>query len=482
MNKHTFIAVLAVFATIMTACTDDETFSSSPSHVLSFSTDTLSLDTVFSTVPSAARFFWIYNKSGASLRCRSVRLENGQQSGFRVNVDGIYLAAESQYSSPDVEIRRGDSARVYVEITTPLNAQEGPQLVEDALLFTLDSGVEQRLPLQAWTWNAQLKRNLHIQRDSIISASVQPLVIYGGLTVDSAATLTIEAGTTIYFHPDAALNIHGTLLSMGTAEKKVMLRGDRIDRLFDYLPYDLTPGQWQGLRFASSSYHNVLRHTDIHSTQSGVVVDSADVSLPKLSLENCTIHNCQGYGLWARSSKLNLTNTLISNTLLDCVWLEGGDVEMNACTLAQFYPFDARRGVALAVNATTPLVRLAVQNSLITGYADNQILLPETPENETPTYHFNHCVIRSEKPQTTDSLRFETTLWEQATDTAGVGEKHFRLVDTEKLRYDFRLSSRSRAIGQANPASSPKDDQDGNLRDEQPDAGAFEYIKKEEKP
>ena len=55
------------------------------------------------------------------------------------------------------------------------------------------------------------------------------LVVYGGITVDSLATLTIAPGTTIYFHDDAGIDVMGKLICKGTAEKNVTLRGDRLD-------------------------------------------------------------------------------------------------------------------------------------------------------------------------------------------------------------------------------------------------------------
>jgi hypothetical protein len=67
---------------------DNDSFTTSTSNELSFSTDTVKMDTVFSNVPTATRSFWVYNHSGEGLRCSSVRLEQGATTGFRVNVDG----------------------------------------------------------------------------------------------------------------------------------------------------------------------------------------------------------------------------------------------------------------------------------------------------------------------------------------------------------------------------------------------------------
>ena len=85
---YTIIAVLSI---AMSSCMDDETFTTSPTDRLEFSADTIRLDTVFSRVPSSTRTFWVYNNNQKAVRCRTVRLDRGNQTGFRVNVNGIYL-------------------------------------------------------------------------------------------------------------------------------------------------------------------------------------------------------------------------------------------------------------------------------------------------------------------------------------------------------------------------------------------------------
>ena len=54
----------------MTACTDNDSFSSSTGNRLSFSEDTIHFDTLFSTIPSATQTFWVRNESGDGIRIR----------------------------------------------------------------------------------------------------------------------------------------------------------------------------------------------------------------------------------------------------------------------------------------------------------------------------------------------------------------------------------------------------------------------------
>lgn len=473
--KNLIFCTLAVAC--LGACADDDSFTTSSSYRLSFSTDTLALDTIFCNVPSAHNAMWVYNRSGDGLRC-TVRQEKGSSSGFRVNIDGIYLGAGNNYQTSEIEIRNKDSVQVFVEATLPTASQATPQKDEDNLIFTLESGVEQKVNLNAWAWNAQLIKGLEIKQDTTIS-STTPVVIYKGLKVDSNAVLTVAAGTTLYFHNDAGVDVYGRLRCEGTAAENVVLRGDRIDRMFDYLPYDRTPGQWQGVRLYPSSYGNELLHTDLHSAFDGIVADSADVNQSKLVLSHSTIHNCQGVGLSATDVNITVTNSQISNTLGNCLSIFGGNASVNSCTIAQFYPFDGQRGAALNAVLDKNSKLLRVTNSLITGYADDVVSISK--KDSTADWLFDHCMLRKPKVMTADSLHFTNVAFENLKDTTTMGEKHFKKMDTDNLIYDFHLRDKSAAIDEADPATSPADDHDGMKRDDKPDIGAYEYDKTEKK-
>lgn len=465
--------IYSVCVITLFSCADDDSFSVSPAHHLSFSMDTVKLDTTFSRVPTATKSFWAYNHSGDGIRCTHVRLEKGNQSGFRVNVNGEYLGATSGYKTNDVEIRKGDSIRIFVELTSAMTGKELPQKVEDNIVFLLESGVEQRVNLMAYSWDAEFLRNVVVTHDSVLS-SERPVVIEGDLRIEPSATLTIAAGTTLYFHAGAGMDVYGTLKCEGTAEENVTLRGDRLDRMFAYLPYDYVSGQWNGIRLHESSYNNEFLYTDIHSSFDGIVCDSADISQMKLKLWNSTIHNCQGYGLKAMNCQVDIRNTQISNTWHECVFFSGGNILMNHCTLAQFYPYDSRRGAALYFDNHYPLVMLKCQNSLVTGYADDVLQGLKADEEKEWSYSFDHCILRTPKVETADSVYFSSIIYEIPPDTAGIGYMHFMNIDTDHLRYDFRLDSLSVAIDRASSETSLPIDRNGRSRDDKPDIGCYE--------
>ena len=491
-RKKGFLYIMGVgmaMSALLASCADDESFSTSRGDVLSFSVDTLKMDTTFSNVPTPTRSFWVYNRTGKALRCQSVRLENGNQKGYRVNVDGSYLGSEAGFQTQNVEIRKGDSIRVFVELTSAMQNSEEPQLVSDNLVFALESGVEQKVNLRAFSWDAMKLNSLEVKQDQLLESTL-PVVVYGGIRVDEAATLTIAPGTQLYFHENAGLQVFGSLKIEGEKDREVVMRGDRLDHMFDYLPYDRTPGQWQGIRLMSSAHDCRISFADIHSAYNAVMIEPGDATKQKLLIENATVHNNQGYGVRVDSAKVQIYNSQITNCLKHPLYVEGGDVEVNGCTIAQFYPFDGRRSTALGFQY--PLPQLTVRNSLITGYHDDEVVwTPPSSSSESASgdgssssegssaeipfnFLFDHCVLRTEKMQGDDSLKFTHVIYEDVKDTTMYGEKHFVLFDTDNLKYDFRLRKESAAIGKADPATSLPVDRNGLRRKETPDAGCYE--------
>ncbi len=477
MRHKLFLPILLALACLL-SCNDDETFTTSSSARLTFSTDTLRLDTIFSGMASATQSLWAWNHNDDGVRINSVTLTNGASSGFRANVDGVYLAASSGYSATDLELRHRDSLRVFIELTAPTQNATEPQLVSDDLVFRLESGVEQSVNLQGYAWDALLLDNLTVDGDYTLDGGGMPILVRGTITVDSAATLTIAAGQTLYFEQTAGIDVHGTLLCNGTADAPVTLRGSRLDHMFDYLPYDRVPGQWQGIHLYSSSLGNLLSYTDLHSAYNGIVADSCDTTRQKLHLFASTIHNCQGKGLWAVHSNILVENSQLTNTLDECLRVDDGVAQVNGCTLAQFYPYDSNRGAALSFSAATDGVTLSMANSLVTGYADDQVMGYAAEDSAvTFSYAFDHCLLRTPEVTGEDSVYFASCLFEDIEDTTSTGRKHFRTIDIDNLYYDFHLATQSSAIGVADTATLPPTDRDGNARrEEQPAAGAFEWT------
>ncbi len=428
MIRRLFFFALTIVV-LFAACTDNDSFSTASGNRLTFSEDTIHFDTLFSTVPSATQTFWVRNQSNDGIRIQTARLERGTQSGYRVNVDGTYLNPVGS----DFEVRKGDSLLVFIEVTTHENHALEPQLVEDNLIFTLENGSEQRINLRTYSWDAQKINSLVVTRDTTIMSSV-PIIFYGtGITVEAGATLKLYH-TQLYFHEGAGIEVLGKLEA-----DSCLFRGDRLDRMFDYLPYDRISGQWEGIELSSPTAVNILSNCEIRNAVDALVCDSTS-----LLMFNSIVHNCSGTGLQARHSNLSLSYCQFTNTYGDCLSFDGCQSEVEHCTLAQFYPFSANRGVALRFGSTEQPMLLSCSNTLVTGYEDDVIMgQVHTDDSVVCDYHFADCILRTDSID--DAERFERILWETPQDSVQ-GKKHFRTIDEDNLYYDFSIDSISPAL------------------------------------
>ena len=425
-----FIAMIAV---LLTACTDNDSFSTGTGNRLSFSEDTIRFDTLFSTVPSATQTFWVRNESGDGIRIRTARLERSNQSGYRVNVDGTYLDPVGS----DFEVREGDSILVFVEITTRENHSPEPLLVEDNLIFTLESGVEQRVNLRTYSWDAMKMTDLVVSRDTTIESTL-PILVYGnGIRVEEGATLTLR-NTDFYFHDGAGIEAKGVVEA-----EHCLFRGDRLDHMFDYLPYDRVSGQWRGIRLQSSSGDNKFTDCEIRNAVDAIVCDSTT-----LHLFNTIVHNSSGEGLSARHSTVVVDYCQFTNTYGDCLGLQGCQATVQHSTLAQFYPFSANRGYALHfVNTKQYHMTLECLNTIVTGYADDVVMGVKADSTTTDlVYHFTDCLLRTPKKE--DEEHIVRVIFETPKDSVQ-GKQHFRTIDEDNLYYDFAIDSISPAFQNA---------------------------------
>ena len=192
MKKIIYALLLSVF---LVACSEDADFSASPSLRLEFSCDTLKFDTLFSSIGSPTAVVKVYNRNSSSLRIKSVTTMSGGASGFRINVDGQY-ADEVR----DVEIRRNDSMYVFVEATLDENGADIPLVVTDSLRFTLESGVEQHISMLAYGRDVEVLKGKVFEADGRIEKGYY--LVYDSLVVGRNSTITIDAGTILYFHKD----------------------------------------------------------------------------------------------------------------------------------------------------------------------------------------------------------------------------------------------------------------------------------------
>lgn len=483
-TKHFILSLFVLYAALscLAACDDTDSFTTDRNALLVFSTDTIRFDTVISTIGSSTRQMMVYNPNRDGLRIASVRMKKAENTPFRVNVDGSYLEPESGARAFDFEVRTGDSIRVFAEVTMPQKGQDEPVAMNDTLIFTLESGVEQGVILSAVGQDAYIWYGKVIERDTLLKSG-RPVLVYDSLSVKEGVTLGMEPGVKLYFHEGASLRVHGRIVAEGTKDKPVVFRGDRTDRMFDYLPYDNTPSRWGGIHLFESSMDNRFVYADIHSASYGIKCDSTSTESLKLTLENSMIHNVGGEGLGLYHCRALVVNTQISNTLGNCVSVIGGWSEFVHCTIAQFYPWDASRGVALYVaNKWLQLPYLLEHayflNCLVTGYADDEIIGNLEDADNTLDYRFANCMLRTLPSD--DAVRFVSVVYDLPEDQGG-RQAQFMLFDTDNFLYDFRLKVSSPACdaGAAEWAAErcPTDRYGvSRMADSAPDAGCYEYV------
>lgn len=430
---------------LFAACDDFDHWTTSPSAHLVFSADTVRFDTIITGQSSSTQTLIAFNNNDEGLRKIGVRLRDGESSRFRVNVDGQYLVSGK---GEDFEVRRNDSIVIRAEVKLPEYGDNTIRHYEDYLIFTLESGKTQQVVLQADGMDVKILRGKVVEVDETLDSDM-PYLIYDSLVVAPGATLTLLEGTRLLFHEQVSLDVHGTLRAIGSREKPIILRGDRMDKMFANLPYDNTPSRWGGVHFYGESHDNIMEQCDIHSGSYGIVCDSAYVSsfMPMLTLWQSVIHHIGGHGLAIRSTKVNVLGCQISNCLQNCVDILGGEVSMLHCTIAQFYSFAVMGQDALYLSDLDesgnkiPITAAEFINCVITGYADDVIMGNlASEENEACNYLFDHCFLRT--VQSDDEERFVECVYDSKDNEPNYRD-HFVLFDTKRFLYDFSPWSNS---------------------------------------
>ena len=476
MKKQVLSLFMILMSALFVACNEDAGFSSDSSLRLEFSTDTVSFDTLFTERVSPSAMFTVRNRNNKGLRINDVRLAGGGESGFSVLVDGQYGAVMR-----DLEVRAKDSLFVVVSVKLDKNGMDVPHLVEDALVFTLESGVQQQVVLEAHGRDVVFMYGDSILSDTTFTAG--HYVIYDSLKVAENAVLNIEKGATFYFHDKAYLKVNGTLNIKGEYNDPVVFRGDRTDNMFDYLPYDRVPGRWGGVVIDSTSNGNTIAHCDIHGAEYGIRVERGDTTAQRLTVTSSKLHNFKGHALELYASRANVTNSLIANAQGNCVKVVGGNVAFTHCTIANFYVFE-QRDVALALHNSyegepMPLYGASFRNCIITGSKEDELMGYFTTYGDTIpnsiNYYFENSLINTIE---SDDSCFVNVVYDKV-DVAPFAKEHFRKIDNEVFDYDFHLTDVSVARGMASDTFIEQFpyDIDGVVREQGGvDAGCYQFL------
>lgn len=469
--NHKLPIYLSVILTVLTSsvlfsCSDDDDFSSSSSDHLTFESDTIRFDTLFTTIGSSTKRFKVFNNNSKGIRISSVELASGGESGFRVNVDG-----HTGSRITGIEILKNDSIFIFAEITPKAQNSNSPVYIKDELQFNLESGQTQKIILEAYGQDAIFLHAPIIESDATWT-NEKPYIIYDSLIVKSDAILTIPSGTTVCFHSGAYMGVYGQLICNGTTEEPIIFRGDRTDRILSYLPYDRTDAMWGGITLHAESQNNLFDNVDIHSGSYGIYCPVSTSDEIKFYIQNSIIHNVSGDGLRCYYCQGQVLNSQISNSGGNCVSLMGGAYNFVHTTLAQFYPWDGDHGTALYLsnveNDTIYSIEQAnFYNCIVTGRSTDEIV-GNRMENSDARFNvlFDHCLVNMKlNGNEGDDIKkmFETSVnetgdiknWKKNEDGTYSddiiwGKKNFKLIDDENFIYNFELTEKSKARGIGN--------------------------------
>ena len=509
MKKKSFIAWAAGFIlTMMIGCNDLDNYSVSPNHLLSFSTDTLSFDTVFTTIGSTTGYFMIYNKNDEALKINKILLASGGQSGFRINIDG-----RKGDSFSEIPIWKKDSLYVAVEVTVDPNNDDTPFVLYDSIVF-ITNGRTQSVILEAYGQNARiLKKGTTFTNDTTLTAE-KPYIIYDSIMIPEGVTVNIEKGASFYMHKNAKWVIDGTIKTNGTQEEPVTFRGDRLNNLSTTISYDNVSSQWSGLFFGASSFDNELNYTIIRNGISGLTFEESTPDRKKIDIRSSQVTNMGSNILQAINCNIEVENTEFSNAGNSLAMLVGGKYRFTHCTMANYIsPAMISNRVArqtecltLADNITYikengeeelllfPLQQAYFDNCIIDGsmsvdttkeYSGEMFFSTDdnymNGNDDLFNYRFNHCFIKTKR---IENERFIETLFVESPKYIKSSERNEK-EKYDDYKYDFRLADESIGIGKADRTISEKYpvDRFGVSRlasESEPSIGAYEYVPKED--
>lgn len=412
-----FITGILLSLLVVTQSCRKENFTSNGS--LTFSTDTLSFDTVFTNLPSTTRFFKIFNNQNRPIKISSIRLiELQSDATFRLNVDGI---AGKTFS--DVEILANDSIYVFVETTVknPLNPNN-PFVINDEIEF-VTNGIKHKVVLNVWGQDAYYhKGEIYRYGENITWKSDKPHVIlqssFPGVGVDSGATLNIESGCKIFVGNNAGLWVYGTLNAIAHSwSDSIAFRGLRLENY-----YKDKPAQWWGIIFGRNKDLEIaklnLQKVVVNESFFGIadeyifnaafqqqvlpinLADYTVASSPQLNLKQCIIKNAQNTALFALNAKVNAENCILHTTGSNVAALAlGGEYSLTHCTIyntgGRF--LDHKQEALLiadkiAANNTLYAANLDanIVNSIVYGSLDNEFRFAD----DNDKIRFENCVLK----------------------------------------------------------------------------------------
>ena len=442
MKRSLYITLSLIALVFWSSCRQDFIFAPSSGN-LSFSKDTVYLDTIFSNIGSSTYTLKVYNTSDEDILIPSIKLSKGQESNYRMNVDGLIgNGALIGKEFENIELLARDSMYVFIETTIdifPLVENETQFLYTDVIVFENTSGV-QKVELVTLVRDAVFifpnrdaegvvetlafdtdgdgvddetsVRGRFLQDSELTFTNEKPYVVYGYAAVGDGKTLNINPGARIHFHEDsgllitnnASLHVNGLpSLDLELLENEVVFEGDRLEPL-----YENVPGQWQTIWLFNGSTDNVINYATIKNGTIGVLSDGNQQDPTKLEINNSQVYNQSNFGILGRATSIIAENIVINNSgLSSFAGTVGGNYNVTHSTIANYWTSSFRQYPALLLNnfivdsentvTTNPLVAANFTNCIIYGNDSPELFL-ENKNSEDFNFKFTNSLIYFDDP------------------------------------------------------------------------------------
>jgi hypothetical protein len=434
MKRSTYILLTICFLFLWSSCRKDFEFSPS-TGTLEFSKDTVYLDTVFTNIGSSTYNLKVYNRSNNDIVIPSVKLALGENSNYRLNIDGM---AGKVFEN--IEIQAKDSIYIFVETTVDINntsQTNGKFLYTDQIEFDANTNL-QKVELVTLIQDAifiypdrdnttkvietikldingdQVETDIQgreLLPEELTFSNVKPYVIYGFATVPSGETLTINAGARVYFHQNSgliitegsSLKINGALSTDHEAlENEVVFESDRLEPDFSEVP-----GQWGTIWFFDGSIDNIINYTTIKNATIGILCDgNPNEANSKLKITNSQIYNSSSFGILGRNTSITGENVVINKSgLSSFAGTIGGNYNFTHCTIANYWNNSSRQYPSILLNnfvldendnaTITDLGSANFNSCIIYGNDNPEIILDEIEDDAVSfNFKFTNCLIR----------------------------------------------------------------------------------------
>ncbi|MCP4520563.1 MAG: hypothetical protein GY827_02510 [Cytophagales bacterium] len=434
MNKA-LVAVLLILG--LFACTrEDEIINDDTSVKLRFSQDTLTFDTLLTTVGSISKKIRVYNDDDNAVKISSINLNTS--SPYQLIVNGKKTKSQS-----DILLLGKDSLLLIVNVTLDPNSQNIPYLIRDSIVFETNTNI-QDIKLEAWGRDAHFLKSGELEDCETIWENDKAYVITDSLVVKEGCSLNIKEGCHILFNYGAKLVVNGTLNVEGSADSLVRFFNDNDLSVFK----DDALGYWRGIEFGETTKNNSITYAHIQNAFYGLsFAENIADSVFEIQLKNVQISQMLNNSIEGKTFDLVAENCLFSNSLNHLLDVdEGGNYHFTHCTFAHLG--SGTKQEAIETNGG----KLTLINSIVWGTSREELSV-----EETESYFLNNF-IRTEQ----EGLDNQNTLNEDP-----------MFVAPSLLNYS--LDSLSLAV---NILETKVLEQDlkGNSRDDLPDIGALEFI------